>query len=191
MTRRCHCGCGAPVKPGRDWVNAGHYWRGRLRPPFSKQHRQNIGAAGKGRKSPFKGKSVEIPWIAKLSASRRGVRNPMYGKNRERHHNWRGGTTWSHGYLLRKDRAHPNANKDGYVFDHVVVITRHLRRPLKRGELIHHINGKKADNRLSNLWLCAAGQHRSAHHSLFELVAELLDRKIVRFDRKLGKYVLR
>lgn len=54
-------------------------------------------------------------------------------------------------YILKKD--HPNAAKSGYVAEHIVIMSNHLRRPLKKGETIHHKNGIRDDNRIENLEL--------------------------------------
>jgi hypothetical protein len=53
--------------------------------------------------------------------------------------------------LLLKD--HPNAAKNGYVMEHVVVMAKHLGRPLVKGETVHHLNGIRDDNRIENLEL--------------------------------------
>jgi hypothetical protein len=54
-------------------------------------------------------------------------------------------------YSLMKD--HPNASKNGYVFEHIAIMTNHLGRPLRDKETVHHKNGIKDDNRIENLEL--------------------------------------
>ena len=53
---------------------------------------------------------------------------------------------------------HIHARKvDGRVYEHVYVMSKYFDRPLKKGETIHHKNGKRDDNRLENLELCLKG----------------------------------
>lgn len=57
------------------------------------------------------------------------------------------------GYVYMKCDCHPNAGKDGRILEHIYIMSRHLERPLKKQETIHHKNGLKDDNRVENLEL--------------------------------------
>lgn len=57
------------------------------------------------------------------------------------------------GYVINYKPEHPNARKDGRIFEHVVVMAEKLGRPLRPGENVHHVNGVRDDNRPENLEL--------------------------------------
>ena len=46
---------------------------------------------------------------------------------------------------------HPRADSKGYVFEHIVVLEHELGRPLKNGEVSHHIDKNKFNNHPDNL----------------------------------------
>jgi HNH endonuclease len=58
-----------------------------------------------------------------------------------------------YGYKKIHKKNHPNAWKNGDMFEHVYIMSEHLNRPLKKGETVHHRNGIKSDNRIDNLEL--------------------------------------
>lgn len=58
--------------------------------------------------------------------------------------------------------AHWN-RKCKYVLEHQLVMEAHLGRYLQPGELVHHVNGVKNDNRLENLELTTASEHAVGH----------------------------
>lgn len=57
------------------------------------------------------------------------------------------------------------ASKKGYVFEHRYVMEQHLGRHLKKGEVVHHIDGDKQNNAIENLQLFAShSEHLSVGH---------------------------
>ena len=72
----------------------------------------------------------------------------------ERNGNWKGGRTrHKAGYVMVRVPDHPRAGRDGYVFEHVLVMEGLIGRCLQGDENVHHRNGVKDDNRPENLEL--------------------------------------
>lgn len=57
------------------------------------------------------------------------------------------------GYMRRFMPEHPNSNSNGYVYEHALVMSGILGRPLRTGEQVHHKNGIRHDNDPDNLEL--------------------------------------
>lgn len=79
---------------------------------------------------------------------------------------WRGGrSVASNGYVLvRVGRAHHLADSRGYAYEHRLVAEATLGRHLAPGELVHHRNGVKTDNRPENLEVVPSiAAHRAEH----------------------------
>jgi hypothetical protein len=80
---------------------------------------------------------------------------------------WKGGRKYNReGYILILSHEHPRADRNGYVFEHIVIMEKHLGRYLKREEIVHHINHIRDDNRIENLELFASNSAHLKHHWL-------------------------
>ena len=79
--------------------------------------------------------------------------------------NWKGGTYICGGYVKVKVKSHPMADKRNYVLLHRLVMENYLGRYLKEDEYIHHKDGNKLNNDISNLELVYAEQHAKEHYT--------------------------
>lgn len=61
------------------------------------------------------------------------------------------------GYVKLKSKSYENSI-NGWIYEHVAVMSDFLKRPLRRNESVHHRNGVKDDNRIENLELWDRGQ---------------------------------
>ena len=69
------------------------------------------------------------------------------------------------GYVLAKAPYHPHANKRGYVPLHRLLMENQLGRYLiPRRELVHHIDGDRANNNIKNLKLTTPKEHFMEEH---------------------------
>jgi hypothetical protein len=83
---------------------------------------------------------------------------------REANPAWIGGKIKRIGYIMILNTKHPFSNKDGYIFEHRIVMEKKIGRYLKPKEVVHHINHKRTDNRPANLMLFASsGEHTKFH----------------------------
>ena len=85
-----------------------------------------------------------------------GNANPSYSGGRH---------VLSIGYVVVLMPDHPDADVRGYVLEHRLVMERHIGRRLVNGEIVHHINGLRDDNRIENLELMSSHEeHLRLHH---------------------------
>ena len=137
--------------------------------------------------------------------ARKAIKRNQYGENNS---SWKGGkvlvnykTPVGHrflsdrnankGYYMIRLPDHPNAGKNGYVFEHIVIALKAIGREKldRKTECVHHINFIRTDNRPENLIICTKDKHREYHGKLESLVGKLLDKDIVGFDPDIGYYI--
>lgn len=80
------------------------------------------------------------------------------------------------GYVLVYDEQWGNPRRGGRIFEHILVMTRHLDRALRRGECVHHKNGIRTDNRLDNLELWTTRHPKGARvNDLIKWAKDILE----------------
>jgi len=74
--------------------------------------------------------------------------------------NWKGGRRIDKdGYIVVHVPNHPFCDVHGYIREHRLKMEQKIGRYLLKTEVVHHLNGNKGDNRISNLELLTKVEH--------------------------------
>lgn len=74
-----------------------------------------------------------------------------------------GHTTTYNGYVYELSPGHPLANSWGFVAQHRLVAETMIGRPLRKGEVVHHHDECRTNNRPENLAVMTMNEHRRHH----------------------------
>lgn len=103
---------------------------------------------------------------------------------------------WRDGYVFLYRPEHPSSRKIppdfGYILEHRLVMEAYLGRRIKKGEVIHHIDGNKSNNKLENLLLCERQRaHNQVHTAMETFVEKLIRESKVYYDREKKEFRFR
>lgn len=113
----------------------------------------------KGAPSAFKGRSHTLTACINMSVNRSGSKSIR----------WKGGIRKNLGYVYIYSPFHPYRNAAMMVNRSRLVMEEHLGRYLLPHEVVHHINEKRDDDRIENLFLCDSSIHRKIHHGTYKI----------------------
>ena len=84
---------------------------------------------------------------------------------------------------------HPNAHINGVILEHRLVMSNHLKRPLKKDEIVHHKDEDPTNNEIENLAIESSVTHATIHsprHKIIELKCTYCGRV---FNRRFNQVV--
>lgn len=141
-----------------------------LRVKHSDETKKKISMSHNGKSGWHKGTFHTKESKRKMSLSKTGKPSPMKGKKcayfeGKKNPNWKGGKRHGGlGYVVIYKPNHPFCNRQKCVYEHRLVMEKHLGRYLRPEEVVHHINRIRNDNRIKNLMLFENSKKHLNHH---------------------------
>ncbi|MBT7755447.1 MAG: HNH endonuclease [Candidatus Magasanikbacteria bacterium] len=71
---------------------------------------------------------------------------------------------------------------------HTYVMESHLGRSMAKGEVVHHIDGDKKNNKLENLVTMTVQEHNNCHAKSEKLIFEMVKAGLITFNRETNLY---
>ena len=120
------------------------------RKTLTEAQRNAISNSNKGRPCARKGTHLSAETKLKLSEAHK-LKGAGHKKAR------------ADGYIYLYYPSHPKSTKDGYIPEHHYVMEQSIGRYINKGEVVHHKNHIRDDNRIENLELMTFKEHASLH----------------------------
>jgi hypothetical protein len=165
-----YCGKEFHTKPSRIKIGKGRYCSQQCKwdAGYSPEIRKKMSESRKGTSSWNKGipcseevkQKLRNRWLGtKLpQETKEKIRNALKGKNRGPNNgNWKGGIkrTGKYSYITTQNGM--------YISEHRYIMEKILNRKLNSDEVVHHINGRRDDNRIENLVVMNKVDHSYMH----------------------------
>lgn len=130
-------------------------------------------------------------WLRYHEIPLRDIRDAIIRRQRgntgNKHPRWLGKRNLG-GYIYTYFPDHPSSNKQGYMAQHRLIAEQILGRYMREDEVVHHIDGDRANNEKDNLYPTNRAGHRRASASLMRIGFELIAMGKLYFDMKEGIY---
>jgi len=160
--KTCECGCGTPVDGETRWGPRRFVSGHNFRVQDREKSPEHRAAIAEGQRRAWRTKRQRLP----VGTTRTNV----------------------HGYTTVKMVE----GKGPWALEHVLVMEEVLGRKIAKGEIVHHINGDRQDNRPENLFLCRDHSHHAeVHRSQDEALRVMLAQGAVVFRDGRYEAVLR
>lgn len=129
-------------------------------------------------------------WVAMRKGKPVNIRCHSCGHTRENNSQWRGGRTKNvRGYIviwIESTSPFISMANGNCIFEHRLVMAKHLGRCLKSWEMVHHKNYIKDDNRIENLKLMEMSDHQAI--TILEIENKRLRKEIERLKGVSDEY---
>lgn len=108
-------------------------------------------------------------WMKKFNIPRRTISEAQEGKFGKENSAWKGGRTKdAQGYIRVYSPEHSHYTNHKHIYEHRLVMEKHIGRYLYPYECVHHINGIRDDNRIENLELLPSGKHNTRVQEVYK-----------------------
>ena len=87
------------------------------------------------------------------------------GKKGSQHPRYKGGFVDNDGYSNTFLPSHPFSKKSGHILTHRLIMEQQIGRYLTEDEIVHHKDGDKSNNDISNLQIMTKSKHAEHHYT--------------------------